>query len=107
MSELLLILGMALVTFGVRYPMLAIIGRLQLPDTALRALRYVPLAVLTAIIVPAILMPDGDIDLRPENTYLVGGIIAALVAWRTRNLLLTIIVGMGAFLLWRAVVGAG
>ncbi len=107
MSELLLILGMALVTFGVRYPMLAIIGRLQLPDTALRALRYVPLAVLTAIIVPAILMPDGDIDLRPENTYLVGGIIAALVAWRTKNLLLTIIVGMGAFLLWRAVVGAG
>lgn len=107
MSELLLILGMALVTFGVRYPMLAIIGRLQLPDTALRALRYVPLAVLTAIIVPAILMPGGDIDLRPENTYLVGGIIAALVAWRTKNLLLTIIVGMGAFLLWRAVVGAG
>lgn len=105
MNELTLILGMALVTFGVRYPMLAIIGRLQLPATALRALRYVPLAVLTAIIVPSVLMPEGTIDIRPENTYLVGGIIAALVAWRTKNLLLTIIVGMGAFLLWRAVIG--
>ena len=105
MNELTLILGMALVTFGVRYPMLAIIGRLHLPDTALRALRYVPLAVLTAIIVPSVLMPEGTIDIRPENTYLVGGIIAALVAWRTKNLLLTIIVGMGAFLLWRAVIG--
>lgn len=104
MNELLLIFGMALVTFGVRYPMLAIVGRLQLPDMALRALRYVPLAVLTAIIVPSILMPEGMLDFRLENTYLVGGVIAALVAWRTKNLLLTIIIGMGAFLLWRAVV---
>lgn len=106
MNELLLILGMALVTFGVRYPMLAIVGRLQLPDPVLRALRYVPVAVLTAITVPAMLMPEGNIDIRPDNTYLVGGIIAALVAWRTKNLLLTIVVGMASFLLWRAVVGA-
>lgn len=106
MNELLLILGMALVTFGVRYPMLAIVGRLQLPDPLLRALRYVPVAVLTAITVPAMLMPEGTIDIRLDNTYLIGGIIAALVAWRTKNLLLTIVVGMAAFLLWRAVVGA-
>ena len=105
MNELLLILGMALVTFGVRYPMLAIVGRLRLPDRAVRALGYVPIAVLTAITVPAVFMPQGTIDIRPGNTYLVGGIIAALVAWRTKNLLLTIVVGMAAFLLWRAVVG--
>ncbi|MBI5669566.1 MAG: AzlD domain-containing protein [Chloroflexi bacterium] len=106
MNELLLILGMALVTFGVRYPMLAIIGRLRLPDTALRALRYVPVAVLTAITVPAMLMPEGTMDIRPGNSYLIGGIIAALVAWRSKNLLLTIVVGMAAFLAWRAVVGS-
>ncbi|MBZ0287506.1 MAG: AzlD domain-containing protein, partial [Anaerolineae bacterium] len=86
-------------------PMLAIIGRLRMPDPVLRALRYVPVAVLTAITLPAMLMPDGTIDIRPDNTYLVGGIIAALVAWRTKKLLLTIVVGMTAFLLWRAVVG--
>lgn len=102
MDEWLLILGMALVTFGVRYPMLAVIGRLRLPDTVLRALRYVPAAVLTAIVVPAVLMPDGAPDLRLENAYLSGSIVAALVAWRTKNLLLTIVVGMGAFLLLRA-----
>lgn len=105
MDEWLLILGMALVTFGVRYPMLAVIGRLRLPDTALRALRYVPAAVLTAIVVPAVLMPDGALDLRLENAYLPGAVVAALVAWRTKNLLLTIIVGMGAFLLLRALTG--
>ncbi|GIL11620.1 MAG: branched-chain amino acid ABC transporter [Chloroflexota bacterium] len=105
MDEWLLILGMALVTFGVRYPMLAVIGRLRLPDTALRALRYVPAAVLTAIVVPAVLMPDGALELRLENAYLPGAVVAALVAWRTKNLLLTIIVGMGAFLLLRALTG--
>ncbi|MBC6936008.1 MAG: AzlD domain-containing protein [Chloroflexi bacterium] len=105
MDEWLLILGMALVTFGVRYPMLAVIGRLRLPDTALRALRYVPAAVLTAIVVPAVLMPDGMLDLRLENAYLPGAVVAALVAWCTKNLLLTIMVGMGAFLLLRALTG--
>ncbi|HEX2907826.1 MAG TPA: AzlD domain-containing protein [Phototrophicaceae bacterium] len=104
-TEWLLILGMAVVTFGVRYPMLAIVGRLQLPDTVVRALRYVPVAVLTAIIVPAMLMPKGEIELKPSNSYLIGGIIAGLVAWRTKNLLLTIVVGMAAFLLLRAISG--
>lgn len=101
MNEWLLILGMAAVTFGVRYPMLAIIGRLRLPDLALRALRYVPIAVLTAIVAPAALMPQGDLDLTP-NAHLIGGLAAVLVAWRTRNLLLTIVTGMVVFLLWRA-----
>ena len=105
MNELLLIIGMTAVTFGVRYPVLALVGRLQLPYRVIRALRYVPVAVLTAITVPAMLMPDGEIALRPENAYLVAGIVAVLVSWRTKNLLLTILIGMGAFLLWRALVG--
>jgi branched-subunit amino acid transport protein len=106
MNEILLILGMMLVTFGVRYPMLAIVGRLQLPPTIIRALRYVPVAVLTAIIVPAMVMPEGTIDIRIDNAYLVAGILAFIVSWRTKNLLATIVIGMGGFLLWRAIVGS-
>lgn len=104
MNEALLIAGMALVTFGVRYPTLAFIGRLPLPPLVIRALRYVPVAVLTAITVPAVLMPEGEIALTLSNAHLIGGVVAALIAWRTRNLLLTIVVGMAVFLLWRAVV---
>lgn len=106
MNEILLILGMMLVTFGVRYPMLAIVGRLQLPPTIIRALRYVPVAVLTAIIVPAVVMPEGTIDIRIDNAYLVAGILAFIVSWRAKNLLATIVIGMGGFLLWRAIVGS-
>ena len=40
--------------------------------------------------------------LNAGNAYLVGGVIAFLAAWRWGNLLITILAGMGAFLLWRA-----
>lgn len=103
MNELLLILGMMLVTFGVRYSTLAIVGRLQLPPLMIRALNYVPVAVLTAIIVPEVLMPGGAIDIGIDNAYLVAGLLAVIVSWRTKNLLATIVIGMAAFLLWRAI----
>jgi len=105
MNEVWLIFGMMLVTFGVRYPVLAIVGRIQLPEPVLRALKYVPAAVLTAIVVPAVLYPEGNqIDLRLDNAYLVASIVAVLVAWRTKNLLWTILIGMAFFLLWRGLV---
>ena len=105
MDEFLLILGMMLVTFGARYPVLALVGRIRLPERVLRALRYVPPAVLTAITIPAMLMPEGEIFLSHTNAYLVAGTATALVSWRTKNLLLTIVVGMGVFLAWRALTG--
>lgn len=99
-----MIVGMALVTFGVRYPVMLLVGKLPMPDRLFRALRYVPPAVLAAIIVPGMLMPDGStIDAAPTNSYLVAGIISAIIAWRTRNLLLTIVLGMAFFLIYRAV----
>lgn len=105
MNDLLLVAGMAAVTFGVRYPVLVLVGKIPLPDSVFRALRYVPPAVLTAIIVPAVLMPEGTVDVSPTNAYLVAGIASALVAWRSKSLLLTIIIGMVVMLLWQVVVG--
>lgn len=105
MNEALLVFGMFLVTFGVRYPVLALVGRANLPEPAVRALKYVPPAVLTAIIVPAVLLTDGRLNLSPTNAYLVGALVAIVVSWRTRSLLWTIVIGMSAFLLWRLLIG--
>lgn len=104
-QEVLLIAGMMAVTFGVRYLPLLFAGRVQLPERVLRALRYVPVAVLTAIIVPAALMPQGSMDLRLQNAWLWASIGTALIAWFTRNLLYTIAGGMVLFLVWRLVAG--
>ncbi len=66
------------------------------------ALRYVPVAVLTAIIVPEILASDGTLDFSLGNARLIAGLIAALVAWRTKSALWTIAAGMAAFLVLKA-----
>lgn len=105
LNEALLIFGMFVVTFLARYPLLVLVGRIKLPDSVTRALRYVPVAVLTAICAPAVLMPKNELDLRPQNAALIAAVVSILIAWRTKNLLLTIGGGMGVFLLWRALFG--
>ncbi len=97
--EIALILGMFLVTFGVRYPVLAFASRVELPALVRRSLKYIPAAVLSAIIVPAVLIPDGVyLDASLNNSYLVAGLAAVAISWRTKNLLLTILLGMAIFL---------
>ena len=102
MNEFLLILGMLIVTFGIRYSMFALAGRLEFPAPLVDALQYVPPAVLTAIIVPAVLNPTGHgIDFSFTNAYLIGALIAFGVGWFSKNLLLTILLGMLAFWGWQ------
>ena len=105
LEEIVLIIGMMLVTFLVRYPVLAIVGRAKLPERIIQALRYVPVAVLSAIIAPELLIRDGALAITLVNAYLVGGLVALFVAWRRGNLLFTLIAGMGSFFLWRAIFG--
>ena len=57
-----------------------------------RILRQIPAAALASIVVPAFVRPDGRFSLwTPE---LAAGALAALVAWRTRSSILTLVVGM-------------
>lgn len=102
MNEFFLILGMMLVTFAVRYPVLALSGRIKLAPWFLQLLRYVPPVVLTAIVVPAVLMPTGsEVMLDHTNARLIGAIAAILISFWRKNLLLTIVVGMLVFLVWQ------
>ena len=101
---LIIILG-GLLTFGMRLSFIYLFGRLHIPDIVRRSLRFVPPAVLSALVVPALLMPSGQLDLGLTNHRWLAGLIAILVAWRTRSILLTILAGMLALLalqlLWR------
>jgi branched-subunit amino acid transport protein len=102
MNEWFLIGGMALLTFTFRYGLLGVSGRVSLSPKLTHLLRYVPPAVLTAIVAPAVLMPTGnDLMLTHTNARLMGAIAAILVGYRTKNLLLTIVVGMLTFLSWQ------
>lgn len=107
MQEVYLIAGMMIVTFAIRYSMFLIAGRFEFPAQLVNALRYVPPAVLTAIIVPAVLIPTGEgLHLSYTNAYLVGAVAALGISWFSQNLLLTILLGMGVFWGWQWVLGA-
>jgi branched-subunit amino acid transport protein len=62
-----------------------------------RVLRQIPPAALAAIVVPDFLRPDGHLDLwQPQ---LAAGLLATVVAWKTRSIALTLLVGMAALMI--------
>lgn len=99
---LVMLLG-GLLTFGMRLSFIYLLGRFEVPEAMRRALRFVPPAVLSAIVLPELLMPSGQLDLSFFNDRLLAGITAILVAWKTKNTLLTILVGMAVLLVLQVV----
>lgn len=101
MAELSLWLLFGLIglgTFALRFSFIYFFGRIEMPAWLRRALRYVPASVLAALVVPALTHPTGVFDVSLSNVRLLAGLGAAVVAWRTRNVLWTLVTGMA--LLW-------
>ncbi len=96
-QEWTLILGMAAVTYGIRYFLLALADRIELPKVVEASLNYIPPAVLTAITLPAVLLPQGEWAVSFDNPYLIAAAVAVLVGVRFKNLLLTISIGLVTF----------
>jgi len=94
----LTIIGMGLITFGLRLGPVELLERFPLNDGLRQALRFVPAAVLSAIIWPELLQPGGVFDLSWGNERLLAGLAAVVVAAYTRSVLLTI--GAGMIVLW-------
>ena len=98
METVYLIAGMFFVTFSIRYGLLPLSGRIRFSSGVQRALSYVPPAVLTAIIVPMALIPDGQtLQVSIANPYLVGTVFTVLIGWFSKNLMVTIVGGMAVF----------
>lgn len=90
---LAMLLG-GLITFGMRFSLIYLFGKFHIPETMRKALHYVPPAVLSALIFPALFLPNNVWDFSVDNHRLLAGIVAIVVAWFSKNTLLTIIVGM-------------
>jgi branched-subunit amino acid transport protein len=99
MNIWLVMLAGGLLTFGMRLSFIYLFGRFEVPGTLRRALHYVPPAVLTAIVLPELLLLEGRLQFSLGNERLLAGLAAVLAAWVSRNMLVTILVGMGTLLL--------
>lgn len=85
-------------TYAMRASFLAFAHRLvDVPPGIQRLLRQIPPAALASIVLPALVRPEGTFDVMQPR--LLAGVFAALVAWRTRNIALTLVVGLGIVML--------
>jgi branched-subunit amino acid transport protein len=85
-------------TFALRLCFVELHGRFRMPQLLNRALLYVPASVLAALILPAVVFAPGQTELILKNPQIPAALVAAVVAWKTRNTLLTL--GLGMVALW-------
>jgi branched-subunit amino acid transport protein len=89
------VLAIALGTWAFRVSFVFLFGYVEeVPAWVDRTLRFIPPAVIAAIIAPRLLMVDGSLALGLDNERLVAGAAAAVVAWYTEDILATIVAGM-------------
>ncbi len=103
---ILTILGMWAVTFGIKAGPIALLARRRLPPAIADTVRHLPIAVLSALLLPNVLMPTGTLEIEPANYFLWGTALALAVNLTTKNLLATVLSGMGAVALLRLIFGA-
>jgi branched-subunit amino acid transport protein len=91
--------GMWFVTYIPRLLPLFALSQVRLPDRLMSWLSYLPAAILSALIFPGALMRDGAFDPGIGNPSVWALIASFAVAIRTRNLILTMVVGGGVMFL--------
>lgn len=94
----LIIMGMAAVTFGTRFASAMLFRRTGVPVWFERWMRHVPTGILTALIVPTLLLPKGYLEISIHNHYLLAGLVAILATYLFRNAIVTMSLGLIAML---------
>jgi branched-subunit amino acid transport protein len=95
----IVIVVVGLLNYLSRLSFIAVFAKVQMPPLVARALRFVPAAMLMAIVVPAVVFSSpGTLAFSYTNPKLVAALAAAAVAWYTRNAVATMTLGMAT--LW-------
>ncbi len=99
----LTIVAMGVITFALRLSFIVFLGHIKLPASVRRGLDFVPPAVFAALILPDLLRNTmiAPLSIHME-ARLIAGIVAVIVAWRTKNVVLTIGVGFAFLFLLQA-----
>lgn len=91
----LVVLGAAVGSYVLRVSFITLFGRVDtVPARVKLLLAMVPPAVLAALVVPELVLTDGSLAISLGNDRLLAGLVAAVVAWRTEDMLATVAVGM-------------
>ncbi len=101
MNVWLTIVAAGILTYLIRLSFIFLIGRTTMPRWFMRGLRFVPVAVLSAIIVPETIIWQGQPNLSWQNPQIWAALVAILVGLRVKNVLVIIAAGMVAFVVFQ------
>jgi len=99
-----LVITLSLVTFLLRASFLLFGSKLELSSKFDRVFRYIPAAILASLVGPAFVKDAGVVSYSLLNPQLLAGLLAILVAWKTKSILLTLVSGMLFLWLFKALI---
>lgn len=91
---IVIILGAGLATYCTRFPLMIISGKREMPLRLTKFMGFIAPAVFTSLIVPAIFIKQGKIDISFSNKYIIASFITALSAYFLKNMLVSVIIGI-------------
>ena len=94
MTMWLVVIAAGIATFGIRFAFIALFGKIDVPPTLERGLRYIAPAVLAALTLPAVVAPGGAFD--PWNVFIPAAMIGGIAAWATKSIGAAIVIGLPA-----------
>ncbi|MBI2346063.1 MAG: AzlD domain-containing protein [Deltaproteobacteria bacterium] len=92
---------MAIVTAVPRVVPMWVFSRRTFPPLVMIWLKYIPVAVIAAMLAPQLLLHEGRIDLSAANPYFWVSLPTFVVAWKTKNIFLTVAIGIGCLAIVR------
>lgn len=93
-----IVLFVSAATYLKRSAFIIFLSNWEMPKWLTKSLRYVPVTIFPALVAPMFFLTDGQLDITIYNPKLISGLVAFVIAWRTKNLLLTLLLGMAV--LW-------
>ena len=94
----LAVLGLTALTIGTRGAFFLLKRELPIPEWLQQGLRYAPLAALTAVVLPEVLMTQGHLIGQWRDARIFAALAGAAYFWWRRDILGTIITGMAVLL---------
>ncbi|MDO8880816.1 MAG: AzlD domain-containing protein [Coriobacteriia bacterium] len=99
------VIGMAVANFAIRFPPIAVLSRVALPDWLRRWLSFIPVSVMATLVIGAVARPDGVWLPPAHNPYLLASLATGVIYWRSRSFVGATIAGVLLFVALRAAVG--
>ena len=87
-------IGMFAVTYLPRVLPLTILSRLKLPKLIIDVLEFLPVAILGALLLPALLLAEGKIDISLDNHLLVAAVLTSIISVFTKKLFIIVLSGI-------------